>query len=433
MWGQMQQSQFRRLTRLIIPSLAVLILTLFTNAATAGASATSTSKFTANADAYVDRSHPRANFGRTQLRIENTSQIVSFLRFTLSGMTTPVTKATLRIYVKSSSSAGFELHSVPDNDWSETGITYQNAPPVSATVTATSGPVGAGTWVSIDVTSLVQGNGTRSIALVGRNNSALNLASRESGVTAPQLVLQLAAVPEGRLLWSGDAETGDMSQWYLPDVIGGPNNGGGIFNSGFANATISSDVAHSGRYSARMSITTPNDPASGTRLFRWYESQRYGQAYYSAWYYLPQVYTPSQYWNIFQFKSKTAANNDPFWILNVGNRQDTGNMYLYLYYWQSGTGPTPNEVGPVSYSQSLADLPVKKWVHIEAYLKQAADFTGHITVWQDGAVIFDKGGVKTRYSDGDEQWSLDNYSSGIGPSTAAIYIDDAAISTAFIP
>jgi hypothetical protein len=430
----MRKNPFQRLLRLVIVALAILILALFTNAAAAGAAvATTASTFTPSADAYVDQSHPWANFGRNSLMSGTNPQMRAYLRFDVKGLSGAVAKVTLRIYAMSSSNSGFEVHSVANNNWDEYAINYRNAPSVSSNVVATSGAVSAGNWVSVDVTSLVGGSGTVSIALAAAGRGQVTYASRESGATSPQLLIQSSVAPQTSLLWSGDAETGDLSQWYLPDVINGPNTGGGVYDSGIAGSSVSTDFAHSGRYSVKMTVTTPNDPSSGTRLFRWLESRNYPQAYYSAWLYFPQSYTPTTYWNIVQFKSKNATNNDPFWILNIGNRPANGNMYFYLYYWQSGTGPTVNETGPVSYDQALKDVPVGKWVHVEVYLKEASDFSGRVTVWQDGTAIFDKSGVKTKYSDGDNQWSVNNYSSGLTPATSAIYADDAAISTAYIP
>jgi hypothetical protein len=49
-------------------------------------------------------------------------------------------------------------------------------------------------------------------------------------------------------------------------------------------------------------------------------------------------------------------------------------------------------------------------------------------VWQDGTEIFKLEGVKTRYSNGDCQWSVNNYGTGISPSPVVIYADDAIIS-----
>ncbi|MDX6646216.1 MAG: hypothetical protein QOK40_1943, partial [Miltoncostaeaceae bacterium] len=42
---------------------------------------------------------------------------------------------------------------------------------------------------SVDVTSLVTGNGTYSLGLSTTSGTALSLASRESGANSPQLVI----------------------------------------------------------------------------------------------------------------------------------------------------------------------------------------------------------------------------------------------------
>jgi hypothetical protein len=212
------------------------------------------------------------------------------------------------------------------------------------------------------------------------------------------------------ILWSAGMETGDLREWNRQQL-------GGEFNSGNAVSQASRDVAHTGQYSAKLTITTP--PQAGVRLFRWGEPRQYPNLYYSVWYYFPRRYdTPAGWWNIFQWKSKTATRNDPFDTLNVGNRAN-GNMYLYLYRW----------VARRSYSQTIKDLPVGQWVHVEAFYRCAADGTGRVTVWQDGAQLFDVQNVNTRHAGGDCQWSVTNYSDRLTPSPTTIYIDDAAIGT----
>lgn len=232
----------------------------------------------------------------------------------------------------------------------------------------------------------------------------------------------------GTVLWSANQETGDFSQWSA-------NSGGGVYNSGIATSVGSHDYVHTGSWSAKMTITTPSSPSSGVRLARWKESDDSSYfangLYYSAWYYFPARVTVSgNYWNIFQFKSKHAAGNDPFWYLDVKNRAD-GSMYLTLRWWGGLTieGPHVGEHGGRTYTQSLANLPVGKWVHIEAYLRQSSNFTGRITVWQDGVQVLDQNNVTTKYSDGDNRWYVTNYSDGLTPSTTTIYSDDATVST----
>jgi hypothetical protein len=249
---------------------------------------------------------------------------------------------------------------------------------------------------------------------IGRTQSAHIRLFGERGIGGSS-----ASVPHpGSILWSADMETGDLSQWSLPDAPDGPNAGGGVFNSGIARA-IAGVVAHTGTSSAKLSITTPVNPTSGARLFRWKEPRTYPQLYYSAWYYFPRRYIPDgspSWWNVFSWKSKHGAGNDPFFALNVGNRAD-GSMYFYLY----------NQNSKTSYDQALKLIPERRWTRLEAFYVCAGDNAGHVTFWQDGVQIFDISNVQTRYPDGDCEWTVTNYSNSLNPRTAEIYVDDAAI------
>jgi hypothetical protein len=53
-----------------------------------------------------------------------------------------------------------------------------------------SGPIKtSGTFYSINVTSLITGNGTFNMAFTTTNSTTISFASRESGANAPQLVI----------------------------------------------------------------------------------------------------------------------------------------------------------------------------------------------------------------------------------------------------
>ena len=227
----------------------------------------------------------------------------------------------------------------------------------------------------------------------------------------------------GTVIWSADMETGDLSQWSLPDVPGGPNTGGGVFNSGFARASVDEvGLAHSGLHAAKLFISTQGTAellASGTRLFRWLEPEKHNELYYRVWFYFPQRYVPNgnpPWWNVFQWKSKRAAVSDPFFILNVGNRSD-GAMYFYLY----------DKNASKSYGQSAKNIPEGQWVRVDAFYKCSGEKNGRLTFWQDGMQILDLGNVQTRYPNANCAWSVNNYSSSLHPSAATIYVDDAAI------
>jgi chitodextrinase len=74
-------------------------------------------------------------------------------------------------------------------------VTWENAPMPSPNAVASSGPIeNTTTWLSLDVTSLVTGNGTFSFAVGTPDLDEILLASRErSDATAPQLVVETNA------------------------------------------------------------------------------------------------------------------------------------------------------------------------------------------------------------------------------------------------
>jgi len=143
----------------------------------------------AAADAYVNASSSGSNYGTSsQLRVDGSPVIRSYLRFDVSGVTGPVTSATLRVYARSNHNTGFEVRGVADNGWDETAITYGNSPDPGNLV-GSSGPLSSNTWVDIDVSSFVTGNGTFSLALTALTNTNLRLDSREAA-NPPELVIE---------------------------------------------------------------------------------------------------------------------------------------------------------------------------------------------------------------------------------------------------
>ena len=245
------------------------------------------------------------------------------------------------------------------------------------------------------------------------SQTAIGIPS-ETASSAPTL----SPLPEPTnhpLLWSANWETGDAAQLYLPDVIGGLNNGGGIFNQGSGKVSITDKVAHSGHYSAEMTIDSRIGEPQAVRLFRWRESP--AEAYFGVWYLFPNVYSPASWWNVSQFLSDGPEDQATMWVLNVGNRP-TGEMFLYLFDWQQKK----------TYSQDLANIPVGNWTHVEVFYRRSTGDAGRITLWQDGIQLFDLQGVQTANSDL-VKWSVDNYTDEITPSPATIYADDLEIST----
>jgi len=98
---------------------------------------------------------------------------------------------TLRVFANSASSTGYNIGNVANNTWTETGINHNNAPPIGNSV-GSSGQFSAGVWTTVDITSLVTGNGTLNLGLYTTNVTAISFASRQSGANAPQLIIEMS-------------------------------------------------------------------------------------------------------------------------------------------------------------------------------------------------------------------------------------------------
>jgi hypothetical protein len=167
------------------------------------------------ADAYTNSGLPSSNFGTsTLLRVDNSPICISYLRFDVQGLSSPVRKATLRVFSNTAaSSKGVDLRSVANNTWGETTLTHNNKPPTGASIVSHVGAFSAGQWISFDATQLVTGTGLVSMALTTTSPTSRGFQSREDIAHSPQLVVETAditlpavtliAPPDGSL--TGDA------------------------------------------------------------------------------------------------------------------------------------------------------------------------------------------------------------------------------------
>ena len=141
------------------------------------------------ADSYADSANPTATHGTSsQLRVDGSPLVYSYLRFDLSSVPGTITGLTLKVFATSSSTAGYAVRSVADNTWNETTLDWSNAPPIGSTDVATSGAFSSNTLTTADVSPLLNGNSLLSMAMIGINGTAIAFSSRE-GATSPQLVV----------------------------------------------------------------------------------------------------------------------------------------------------------------------------------------------------------------------------------------------------
>src|SRR5690606_34502180 len=120
------------------------------------------------ADAYVNEGSPNQNYGTSSLlRVRDTSgtDYRSYFKFDVTGIGGPPASAKLRLVVQDSSSNGGTAR-VTGTGWTESGLTWANAPALGTTL-GSIGSVTAGQTVEVDVTSAVRGDGTVAIAIAG--------------------------------------------------------------------------------------------------------------------------------------------------------------------------------------------------------------------------------------------------------------------------
>ncbi|MDP9344875.1 MAG: DNRLRE domain-containing protein [Actinomycetota bacterium] len=137
---------------------------------------------------------PTTNYGTlSSLRLrQGTSSTDSFyhsyLTFTVSGLSGSVTGAKLRLFVTDASADGGSVFKV-DPGWTESGVTWSNAPALVAPAIAGVGATSAtGAWTEVGLGSLITGNGTYSVGLSSASSNSAIYDSRE-GTNKPQLVV----------------------------------------------------------------------------------------------------------------------------------------------------------------------------------------------------------------------------------------------------
>jgi hypothetical protein len=232
------------------------------------------------------------------------------------------------------------------------------------------------------------------------------------------------------VVFSADFETGNLDQ-LKNEYDTNPAEDSGDFVR-----AMSTEQAHSGIYSVKMTINTTVSSA-GVRTFRkkeaWENLQPY---YYGCWFYFPEVVEVSGFWNIWQFKTNTETESDVAWKLEARNFVDENAevQHTLLLVWdgQEFGGPFAGDpVQRVAYapSEPYPPLPIGEWFHIEVYLRQSEVYDGQIIVWLNGVELFNKNNVRTKHTGGFNNWSVNNYGDDHNINPHSIYVDDMVVST----
>jgi hypothetical protein len=309
----------RRLLAIGISGSVVTALLVFGGGSAATAATTTV---TAAADAHVQADFPTTNYGSaTALRIDGSPVANGYLRFAVSGTVGTVSKATLRLFARTTASTPVDAYSVADTSWTESAITYSNAPPIGAKI-ASSGAQTSGQWASIDVTSVVKGNGTYSFALKTTSSTSRSFDSKE-GTNTPQLVVEDGATPPP----SGDPVVvvgGDIG--CAPDD---PNYNGGNGTAGYCHMKNTAGLI--GQINPAAVLMVGDGQYNSGSLTNYRTS-----------------YAPT--WGVYKSKTKPAVGNHDYGTSGAGG-----------YFTYFGTSASPQQSGCTSNCLGYYSFNVGAW------------------------------------------------------------------------
>ncbi|MGE0639308.1 MAG: DNRLRE domain-containing protein [Thermoanaerobaculia bacterium] len=171
----------------------------------------------ASDDAQVDPAAPDTNFGlQDRLRLENNQRV--YLRFDLAGLDAPVLRAKLSLLVDEDEAVNpLAVYAIPDTGWSETTLTWNNAPPLPPAAIAQAPAASPGASWSFDVTTEVQAaiaQGAVSLAVAVPMVSAVpgSFLSRQT-VDPPRLILTVDRPGDPAPIFVDAFETADFWPW----------------------------------------------------------------------------------------------------------------------------------------------------------------------------------------------------------------------------
>jgi hypothetical protein len=233
-------------------------------------------------------------------------------------------------------------------------------------------------------------------------------------VLAPLCAIIPAYVAAGAILWRGDFETGDLSQWTLVQA-----------NPGGAQVVAAPHPVREGKYSLRLEVRPADDPINGygeRAQVAKHTGEAPGVESWWAWStYFPNDFqpAPSTTWNIFAdwhhwkdggVDGQANAN----FLINTGFSPPQ--LQLHTFGGQT-----------VSSNQrvfSLAPLERGKWYDFIFHVRWATDSTGFVEVWVNGSQVVQKTNTPTAYV-GHSIYPMLAYYRPKGTSGTAVVYHDA--------
>jgi hypothetical protein len=291
-------------------------------------------------------------------------------------------------------------------------------------------------------TSALQAFIDQSAAFQSATGTAItDLQKRVAALEVPIVPPIITPPYDPKVQWHAGMESGHLlasngGDWDIETVTGSAN-------SAAVQATAENIPPHGGLWVMKQAVT---GPVGGTRMGRYLETNALVQAgtpFYVTWwdYYPAQIrFGSADMFSYFQIAGVDAnLSYNPVWMFLVNGTDFTPVLMWSPNLMAPAEGPHAGESGKRAYT-STTPIPVGRWVKFEVFIKPAADFTGAVKLWMDGAVIFDEQMVKTRYPGsgapsvpGFMYVTHNAYGSGLTPTPTGHYVDDVTYSLGRMP
>lgn len=217
---------------------------------------------------------------------------------------------------------------------------------------------------------------------------------------------------EPGVVFTADHEDGSgLEQWNE-----GPDGDAGGYYGDEIMPSYSTEQAHSGVGSAKLTIDTSGTTDQIARLYRRITTD---EAYYSAWFYLNEDHTPSDWWSIFLFRAvQERSQSIDLWsvdLVRLGTDQLTLSVYRHA---TSEMLEVPSK--PI--------VPVQQWFQLEAYLYAVQGEPSQLRLWLNGQEVLTLENDTVPPAGEPLYWVVGNGGSSMSPAISTVYVDDALVS-----
>ena len=218
------------------------------------------------------------------------------------------------------------------------------------------------------------------------------------------------------VVWSADLERGDLEQWTVD------GSGGDTYLPKNSSIEVSTEAAHRGAHAIKLVNPAAwnnqqEEGFEGPELF--YDAGALDDAYYSAWFLLPEDYHLESPLTLMFLSSRDAdgearANGEQLQLRSL----PVGGYVLQIYNNNAGFLLEP-----------LADpaprIEAGRWFQLEARYEPQS--SGRLRVWLDGVLFYDLDG-RPGAAGPEIVLGICNVAERAEPAPIVLFVDDAAVS-----